>query len=70
MTPTKQELLDEIIELKRKLEISARWMKRQVTESIKQVTAERIKKQSRYRFQNNLERDQLVLIEQSIEMYF
>lgn len=70
MTTREEELLAEIAVLKRKLENSSLWMKRQVQESIKVVATERVKKFSRHTFQNNLERDQLVLLESSIENCF
>lgn len=70
MTTREEELLAEIESLKRKLDVSTRWMKRQVQESIQSVAKDRVKKINRYKFQNELEREQLVLLESSIEDYF
>lgn len=60
----------EIATMKRKLATSERWMRRQIQESIKIVSQEQIQKATRYKFTNDLEREQLTLLERSIGQYF
>ena len=66
----KSDLLKEIAELRKKLDLSRDWMKRQVHESKRILEHDRIKRETRGKFQNELESAQIDIFEKAITDYF
>lgn len=66
----KSDLLKEIAELRKKLDLSENWMRRQVIESQRSVEHDRVHTSTRERFQNALESWQIEILERAIEGYF